>query len=250
VLPLTPRSRVDRVQKVGLGGVEPPSGPYKEPALTVELQAQRPMGPEGFEPTPCELKARCAAVTPRPRTRVWLRFNRRSRCMLNSFRRSGWSRTIAFAVSERCASVTPPSAVGMVGLEPTVPWSHATWGAAPLHPVSQSERLDLNQRSPGPQPGAIPGFATLCRHRVARVGFEPNLASLKDWQPHQKSNGPCARTLSVSGNTVCFEAGWKALESFSPGLQPGAKPSQLPAHAMKKPSVICVTPGFCELAEA
>ncbi len=23
------------------------------------------------------------------------------------------------------------------------------------------------------------------------MGFEPNLASLKDWQPHQKSNGPC-----------------------------------------------------------
>ena len=26
---------------------------------------------------------------------------------------------------------------------------------------------------------------------MTRVGFEPNLASLKDWQPHQKSNGPC-----------------------------------------------------------
>lgn len=100
-----------------------------------------------------------------------------------------------------------PSAIGMVGLEPTVPWSQATWGAAPLHPACQSERLDLNQRSPGPQPGAIPGFATLCRHRMTRVGFEPNLASLKDWQPHQKSNGPNARTLSLSGNTRCFGGG-------------------------------------------
>jgi hypothetical protein len=30
---------------------------------------------------------------------------------------------------------------------------------------------------------------------LTRVGFEPNLSSLKGWQPHQKSNGPCcART--------------------------------------------------------
>ena len=121
----------------------------------------------------------------------------------------------------------------MAGLEPTIPWSQATWGAAPLHPVPQSERLDLNQRSPGPQPGAMPDFATLCCHQMTRVGFEPNLASLKGWQPHQKSNGPCLRAHNLrdpglAGTIV--DVGWKALESFSPGLQPGAKPSQLPAH--------------------
>ncbi len=82
-------------------GIEPSSGPYKEPALTVELQAYvswRSMGPEGFEPPPCEFfhsthngstgiisrfhyrapircqigKARCAAVTPRPQ--IWSRY--------------------------------------------------------------------------------------------------------------------------------------------------------------------------------
>lgn len=121
----------------------------------------------------------------------------------------------------------------MAGLEPTVPWSQATWGAAPLHPASQSERLDLNQRSPGPQPGAMPDFATLCCHQMTRVGFEPNLASLKGWQPHQKSNGPCLCTHNLRGPEpagTIVDVGWKALESFSPGLQPGAKPSQLPAH--------------------
>lgn len=100
----------------------------------------------------------------------------------------------------------------MAGLKPTIPWSQATWGAAPLHPVSQSERLDLNQRSPGPQPGAIPGFATLCCSGMTRVGFEPNLASLpfsvekRGWQPHQKSNGPClcGRTFSVFRRTGSF----------------------------------------------
>ena len=96
----------------------------------------------------------------------------------------------------------------MVGLEPTIPWSQATWGAAPLHPDD-------------------------CQ--LTRVGFEPDLASLKDWQPHQKSNGPClwAYLLCSPGppGTV-LEVGWKALESFSPGLQPGATPSQLPARAV------------------
>ena len=87
--------------QVGPDGIEPSSGPYKEPALTVELQAcgsWRSLGPEGFEPPPREFfhsvlstlmvafaihgtespirdlneKARCAAVTPRPR--VWSRY--------------------------------------------------------------------------------------------------------------------------------------------------------------------------------
>jgi hypothetical protein len=66
-------------------------------------------------------------------------------------------------------------------------------------------------------------------------GFEPDLASLKDWQPHQKSNGPrlwMYLLCSPGPPGTVFEVGWKALESFSPGLQPGAKPSQLPAHAV------------------
>ncbi len=45
----------------------------------------------------------------------------------------------------------------------------------------------------------------------------------RGWQPHQKSNGPCVWTylLRVPTNRIDFEVGWKALESFSPGLQPG-----------------------------
>ena len=35
--------------------------------------------------------------------------------------------------------------------------------SAPLPVCLQSERPDLNRRSPGPRPGAIPGFATFCR---------------------------------------------------------------------------------------
>src|SRR5665213_4446734 len=67
---------------MSLGGVEPSSGPYKEPALTVELQAQRTLGPEGFEPPPGRLKVCYAAVTPRPQMRTWLRLSDRSCSML------------------------------------------------------------------------------------------------------------------------------------------------------------------------
>ena len=37
----------------------------------------------------------------------------------------------------------------------------------------QSERPDLNRRSPGPRPGAMPGFATFCRRprEVDRSGL-------------------------------------------------------------------------------
>lgn len=70
----------------------------------------------------------------------------------------------------------------------------------------------------------------------ARAGFEPDLTGLKDRQPHQKSNGPCLWTylLRHPGSPVFIDAGWKALESLSPGLQPGATPSQLPAHSKEK----------------
>jgi hypothetical protein len=52
----------------GPEGVEPSSGPYKEPALTVELRAKRSIGPEGVEPPPYRLKGGYAAFTPRPQS--------------------------------------------------------------------------------------------------------------------------------------------------------------------------------------
>lgn len=54
--------------------------------------------------------------------------------------------------------------------------------AATLHPVIQSERADLNRRSPGPRPGAIP------RLRYVLVSSGPygsrtRLTALKGWCP-------------------------------------------------------------------
>ena len=70
-------------------------------------------------------------------------------------------------------------------------------------------------------------------------GFEPNLASLKDWQPHQKSNGPClcAHDLRDRWNDCSMWAGRRSNPSllvFSQALnhlsyQPGFVFRSLPA---------------------
>ena len=62
---------------------------------------------------------------------------------------------------------------------------------------------------------------------VTRVGFEPDLAGLKDQQPHQKSNEPywlcrCAPLRAVILNVflqATHSVDWEVLEPSSPALQ-------------------------------
>ena len=110
-----------------------------------------------------------------------IRFNRVwSMLLLLGFSGSPESRTQRYAVISRVRATGPrlPFAnvivdpVGTAGLEPARSCSQGTRAAAALHPVNQSERADLNRRSPGPRPGAI----TRLRHvlpQVARAGVEP-----------------------------------------------------------------------------
>jgi hypothetical protein len=76
------------------------------------------MGPEGFEPPLRELKARCAAVTPRPRVRAWRRFSRC--CMWISFgesrgtelnRRFRRKRTMCFRYTTRRSAISDPCGI-------------------------------------------------------------------------------------------------------------------------------------------
>ena len=95
-----------------------------------------------------------------------IRFNR-AWSMLSLLVSSGSpeSRTQRYAVISRVRATGPrlPFAnvviapVGTAGLEPALSCSQGTRAAAALHPVNrfQSERADLNRRSPGPRPGAI-----------------------------------------------------------------------------------------------
>ena len=94
---------------------------------------------------------------------------------------------------------------------------------------------------------------------VTRVGFEPDLAGLKDQQPHQKSNepywlcrcAPLAQLFSKCFLQATHSVDWEVLEPSSPALQASAIPSQLPVHlhvkrwkkARKNPVSLGVTPG-------
>ena len=74
--------------------------------------------------------------------------------------------------------------VGMVGLEPTIPCPRNTWVCR--YPTSrivcQSERQDLNLRSPGPRPGAI----TRLRHVLKKVGFSASSIPTRRWPSHRR----------------------------------------------------------------
>src|SRR6516225_9139992 len=108
MLPLTPESH----SFIGPEGVEPSSGPYKEPALGVELRAKLTVGPEGVEPTPYRLKGGYAAITPRPfgsnRTYRFQRVSTNHDFFLSCQVVRGGIAPATGDVSDRHAPVTPP----------------------------------------------------------------------------------------------------------------------------------------------
>ena len=79
------------------------------------------------------------------------------------------NRTQHYAVISRVRATSPrlpysrPSREGGTRTHDLVFPKHAGLPLPYIPIVSQSERPDLNRRSPGPRPGAIPGFATFCR---------------------------------------------------------------------------------------
>jgi hypothetical protein len=126
--------------------------------------------------------------------------------------------------------------VGTAGLEPAILCSQNTW--VRRYPTSryrsQSERADLNRRSPGPQPDAIPGFATFCFFRSPYRSRTGPFAAKRRCPRTDRRTGPSRRIFSTQltqGVARTFYAvGRAVLESASPGFQPGATPSQLPTQ--------------------
>ena len=91
----------------------------------------------------------------------------------------------------------------------------------------QSERSDLNRRFPVPRTGAITRLRYVlmtCKQPVWELN--PSLRLERAVSCSDRRTGHvvslCARTFHA--------VDWEALESSSPGLQPGARPSQLPVR--------------------
>ena len=154
---------------IGPEGVEPSSGSYKEPALTVELRAVvrlkpfDPMGPEGVEPSPARLKVCCAALTPRPRNRSEAGVSIVVSSSLLSLFENEWPEVES---NHRCRRIRatcfryntgPQIGVARIELRCLVLPTHA--GHHYPSP-RKSERPDSNRRSPGPQPGGFPSSRT------------------------------------------------------------------------------------------
>ena len=97
--------------------------------------------------------------------------------------------------------------------------------AAALHPefVFQSERQDLNLRSPGPRPGAI------TRLRYVLIVSSPCGSRTQPARLERPMTSP-----EVERAVLCAHAerqvGREALESSSAAFQTAAKPSQLPTQ--------------------
>ena len=175
------------------------------------------------------------------------------------------SRTQRYAVISRvratgprlpCANVVVDS-VGTAGLEPALSCSQGTRAAAALHPVNQSERADLNRRSPGPPPAArVPGRdnqASLRSDVSSSCGSRTRLSGLKGRCPRTdrrtSHHGRAPSTQSKQGLARRFHAAGRAvLESASAAFQAAADQPSVGARfsatsPTKKPDVV-VTPGF------
>ena len=145
------------------------------------------MRPVGFEPTPTWLKARDAAVTPRPQSWSGVSVSTAAKwtsmvscwfmilfsVVALGIELSATRLSAGFgqpALDYRFKSGTPGS-----NRKPPAPKAGVLPSAPVPKLVDQSERSDLNRRSPGPRPGAMTSLRHVLIHvlQVPRRGIEP-----------------------------------------------------------------------------
>ena len=160
--------------------------PYKRPALTVEPRAA--FSRAGGTRTPGTMRSMvgriksplCCHYTTTPCSVGRMRFKRTSAnvSIFLSFRQVVALR-VELSATRLSAGFGQPALgyhvlpVGMVGLEPTVSCAQGTRARrCPTSRSHQSERPDLNRRSPAPRAGAIARLRYVLVS-VARAGVEP-----------------------------------------------------------------------------
>lgn len=195
---------------VGPEGLEPsPSWLRARHAATNTLIPRTELGPDGIEPSPGRLKVCCAAVTPRPRKRDVDRFE--SHRALHHDLLSRVTKSLGVESNHRCRLIRATC------------FRYTTERC-----FSPSNRDGRNRTD----------FLVFPRHAGDRCpssrtdpngpyGNRTHLPALKERYPQADRRTSRRRAFSAP-------AGREALESSSPGFQPGARPSQLPTHVSSK----------------
>ena len=157
----------NHVSEAGVEATE--HGPWAWPERRAVASSIRASEVEGTRTPTVQIKSLlCCRYTTTPELVRCIRFNRCrdiSGLLIVFFSSSPRrNRTFVSALSERRPEPLNDRAasVGMAGLEPTIPWSQTTWGAAPLHPefCLSVKTVGFEPTICWPQPGAMPDFAT------------------------------------------------------------------------------------------
>ncbi len=201
------------------------------------------VGPEGIEPTPAGLKVRCAACYTTTLCLVGrIRFNRRVSDIVQFLLfgvavvalRAELSTTWLSAMFGQPALDCQSPQIGKVGLEPTLSCSQNT--RACRCPTSRQ-----SVRTAGFEP-AISWPPATRDARLRYVLFEHPVGESNPIPTGIRSPSAVSAGRGVSCAHSEREVGLTVLEPVSPGLQPGALPSKLPAQ--QKNPMSLVTPGL------
>ena len=184
------------------------------------------MGPERLELSPCELKARCAAVTPRPRVGRGIRFNRcRSHIVCSPVSSPKRSRTCVSALSERCPEPLDDRAVcdllTRVGFEPNL---------SSLPPVELGRGWQPHQKSNGSccaRTGCAKWVERCLNPRLRifsppliRLSYRPMIGEdnqARTKKARRRSDTGLWRFLRIRPRVTSAESGWRAPFHFGNG---------------------------------
>ncbi len=136
--------------------------------LIPSFRDQMKLGPDGLEPSPCRLKVCCAAVTPRPRARAWVRLSRVCICRITtiSFAESfkGPEKSLGVELNHRFRLIRATCFRYTTERSCHSRFNQSGW--------SESNRLSRVPKTRGRPVPFIPSFV-LHSIRVARMGVEP-----------------------------------------------------------------------------
>ena len=188
--------------------------------------------PEGFEPPPCELKARCAAVTPRPRmgvvcVSVAVVLPSRHLSLIESCCSPRTCRSDVHLLSDMPRHKAADAAVAREGVEPSFPPYQS--GVLDRWTTGLCVNLCSRDGRTRTDDSVLPRHVG-CRSPTSREVFsDPCGIRTQPLRLERPATSPEVERAMLCAHRV-RRVGQEALESSSAELQSAAIPSQLPTH--------------------